>query len=415
MALIRGGRDIGALVYGAEQVYRGYKDYGPYVRAGADYARDTITDYYKKGAKRSDRFKKDNKSNKRGREEESKPTKENIKKAKKETSKNSKDNMGKRYAKGGGSSGGGRNPRFTKKVKKRSGRKKKKSAKVLVSKKQVSKWNKAAGNAILDIGHYHHKTRTVQLVTCFSNKSSYTDVQKWGLTALKAAVNQLGMVQANAGAASTLITTDVSLATYSQKLDVTVYSHQFLSNNYAVPVWVDLYLYCPKQNTPSAPEGFITNGFVHQGAPTDSTDITNMSTFFYPTQVREVTRIYEIKKHKRVCLSPGESLDMYFTKHFTFDPTIATDINEEYQPKYGAHVFAVRLEGVFGHSFTAPSTNLGTSVGALDTYNKTYVDIKYDAGAKIETEEWNSTTTAQSGGTVVGWTSNCANTLFNLQ
>lgn len=305
------------------------------------------------------------------------------------------------------SSARGRNPRFTKPIKGKGKRRKHKKKLVIVSTKQVKKWNKAAVNAKIDLSLMRNHVRTVKQSTSLINRSSLTqEVIPFNVTELLNATDKRKI--RNVAATSANLTQNVTTETGAQSLSISLSRTAHCFNNFAIPFWVDLYSTVPKVDQGGGPVATYTAGMTDMGL-VDGTGPDATSIFGYPTMSQDFRKFWKIVKHKRVCLGPGESLSINFKKKFKWSPSSTQAHSDAFQPSIGGHVFMVRLQGCYGHA-TSDATQLGVGATSLDWYVDQLVECQYDAnGAKYVTEEFIDTMDAETS-IIVGWPNNAENT-----
>lgn len=304
---------------------------------------------------------------------------------------------------------GGRNPRYTKPSKRRGGGRKKSKKKILVSSKQVKKWNKASTDSKMDIStFYHHKRDSTQLI-CAENSSKFLNTT--GVTKSNIEERLMALKKMNTNVAIAVpLTTDIVTNTEGQKIDCKIGTFARAVNNFATPVWCDIYCLVPKKDTSLSPTQAFNNGL---DSITNGTDaVSNTSVHVYLSWSPDFRALWEIKSHKKVCLAPGESVTLGYSKKFKYEPNVTDHHTPAYQSKYGGHNYGIRVEGTLGHSETT-STNVGTGIAGVDLLIDTTLRVRYDAGLKTVSYEVENTSGAQTGGTVVGYPTNAKNTTFD--
>lgn len=343
--------------------------------------------------------------------DEGRPKKEQRKKQKKEEyKKETKKDMGNNKGSGGGGgvpAGGRRNPRFNapKKSYKKGAYKTRHDKSV--SAKQIKKWNKAASNALIDISYYHHYERKAKVVSCVANSSAFDTTTGLNMSSLEGKLSAVPMVDTSVSPPVKADTdlTPTSSTNFSQQFDIKYGTHAQWSNNYAVPVWIDAYCLVPKEDTIHSPVTAFANGLVDQG------NVSATSVHVFPSHSATFNQFWKINDHKRVCLAPGESVHLGYKKGFKFDPSHIDFDSSDYQAKYGSHTYATRIQGCFGHSLTTPA-NTGSSIASVDLVVDEHLKLKYEGGIKMTNYTMVDVALAQTGGTVIGWPGNAANTVY---
>lgn len=301
----------------------------------------------------------------------------------------------------------GRNPRFTKSVGTKRKHYKKKKQLVIVSKKQVKKWNKAAVNAKIDLSVMRNHVRSITQSTSLINSSSLSqETTPFNVTQLINACDERKI--RNVAATSANLIQDVTTETSAQSLAIKLSRSAHFFNNFAIPFWVDVYSCVPKVDQGGGPAATFVAGMTDMGL-VDGTGPSATSIFAYPTQSQDFNKFWKIAKHKKVCLGPGESVSLHFKKSFKWSPSQTQAHSDGFQPSLGGHVFMVRLQGCYGHA-TTTTTQLGVGATSCDWYVDQLVECTYDAnGAKYKTEQFIDSMNAATA-VIVGWPNNAENT-----
>jgi len=351
---------------------------------------------------------------------ESSSKRQKIQEVREAFNKNSKNMARKGYS--GRSKSNRRNPRFTTpKGKKRSFKKKKRY--VIVTKRQIKKWDKGAKNAKIDLATHHFIRRYTGQYTCGVNDAVYHGLldenKSFGVLQLQQAFAKMKYLQLDAGTPTMVeinpLTPVGSALTVQQKFACQISTHIRFLNNYATPMWIDVYALVPKTNTAITPTTAYTAGLADQQLVSEPIDVN--SVLAYPSWSKQLTTLYNTVKHTRVCLSPGESTTCSFKKKFQYDNSYYETHPFPMMAQYGSHVYAIRIQGTVGHGFGdgAPQLKTGSSECRIDTEMTSHVKIIYPGGFKgtIYHEE-DHAPTPNPASIVVGWPSNCANTRFSI-
>jgi len=315
-----------------------------------------------------------------------------------------------------------RNPRFTTpKGKKRSGKRKKRY--VIVTKRQIKKWDKGAKNAKIDLATHHFIKRYTGQYGCGVNDAVYhgllDDGKSFGVAHLQAAFVKMKYLQLDGGVPTMveinpLTPTGTALAV-QQKFACQISTFIRFLNNYATPMWIDIYTLVPKTNTAITPSTAYQEGLKDQQLVSEPIDIAGVLT--YPSWSKQLSTLYKTVKHTRVCLSPGESTTCSFKKKFQYDQSYYDTHPFPMMDQYGSHVYAIRIQGTVGHGLAdgAAQTRTGSSECKIDTELTSHVKIIYPGGFKgtIYHEE-DHAQVPNPAAMVVGWPSNCANTTFQI-
>lgn len=302
--------------------------------------------------------------------------------------------------------GNKRNPRFTKKVKKSSGRSRRKPTKVIVSKRQVKHWNKAAKLARLDTGMHTEYTRNVLQTICVKGQSIFKELSVNNSTQIKEFLDSLQYYD-NA----VLVQRDAIALGKSFDFFIKTYSKSTWVNNFQIPVWADFYLMDVLIPTPSPPSVFYAAGLVDRGMVGDAQVVTDVHA--YPTQSKVLNTNYKIKKHVKLCLKPGESYSMDCSHRFKWDEEWFNTNSEVFQPTFKTHFYCVRLEGVICHTELTPFVNISTSAGGVDQMIDIKATVEYGAGMNVRPLHGVNNSQVISGNGVVCFENNTDNRVFS--
>lgn len=176
----------------------------------------------------------------------------------------------------------------------------------------------------------------------------------------------------------TLVTANGNTPTFQNEFyfkHVDVYIE--VTNNYQVPVYVDLFIMKPKTDTGITPSGAFTNGLSDIGAPSSTSPMVRLHDSI------QLKDLWSTSISKRgVLLKPGQSLRLSDTMGgFQFDPSLLDSHAYEYMPMFHGRAFAIRFWGQVGHdTVVAEVGNLGCGV---DTEFGFQSIVKYAAGTDV--------------------------------
>lgn len=307
---------------------------------------------------------------------------------------------------------GSRFPRYTKSTNPRKGKRRHtKSKKVLVSKKQVKKWNKASKDASIDLSNYKYTYMRAGRYSCAPNQSTFEIAFGFDLTTLKGYMGHVPFYDATSATPTAAVTKDPTAFTnFNQTLHLKVSSQMKWINNYGVPVSVSVYCFVPKDSVNDNPKTLFENGLGDDDGAPDKNNV-----FTYPSNSKQLSDQYETHSMKKVVLQPGEEVFLGFKKKFTWNPSATVSDTDEYQKKLGGHAYCVRLQGVFGHNSVTPF-HTAFSQAAIDVNGSACVKLRYDSGLtgganfnKYDTSQL----TAPANDVVIGWPSDGSNVKFS--
>ena len=320
-----------------------------------------------------------------------------------------------------GPAAGLRNPRFTStagKIKK--SHKKKKKIKKGVTGSQVKKWNQAARDAKIDICKYTYINEGYNRWTVNKGEAAMHSVTFQTASLLFRIGNvpyynktttppQLDKIDLN-----DLVVSNGDTNKAQQSIAMKVTSSLQVANNYAIPVWVDVYAVAAKGDHDETPIQSVRDGWFDIGLPTTANYTGSHSTIMYPSGSKNFKSFWNITSHKRVCLQPGESTFLGYKKRFKYNPAVQQEApTANFHERLASHAFLVRMEGTLGHDDVDP-TKVMEANGGVDAKFTTRLSMRYDGGGKFNqiTYATSKNPTESAGDIVVGWGSNAENAKF---
>lgn len=256
-----------------------------------------------------------------------------------------------------------------------------------------AKVNNLVKTAEQDMGHYTKRIRNTGRVVGNANASGINSFVGFNGAVIEATID--GLKVFDPATPATLITTDFTAGTFMKDIYIkSAYVSMKCRNNYQVPIKIRLYLCTPKADTDISPTTAMTNGLTDVGAPSST------STLVYPTDSPQFRDLWSIKASYSFTLMPGrEKKHSASIKGFYYDPSLTDSHPQTYQARHRAHVWMVRVEGIFGHDTTA--NEQGTLQSNVDLQYDTVVNVKYAAGADIRyIEVEDNSDTFTNGGVV---------------
>lgn len=181
-------------------------------------------------------------------------------------------------------------------------------------------------------------------------------------------------------APGTLVTANASTGTYQREIHFkNIHGSIEISNNYQVPCKVRVYLLKPKGDTAITPSTYYNNSITDQLIGGGSTTTKGV----FPTDLNAFMAQWSCSCVKDVVLDAGARIvATHNTGGFKYDPSLFDSHSLDYQTKFKACAWFVRLEGVFGHDTSANQQT--TLAGQVDVNVQIKADIMYDAGINLD-------------------------------
>lgn len=222
-----------------------------------------------------------------------------------------------------------------------------------------------------------HRRRDFLQVGCNVNQVSNTGISSINTTNLEAAMANLRYYDPSVP--GTLVTADASTGTYTRQVHFqSVTQKLVVRNNYQVPVRYTIYACTPKNDTNITAPSFYSSGVTDQTIG----PMAVTSPLLYLTDIKQVTDNWNIHRVKSGLMEPGrQTYTSHTTKPFDYDPSNVDAHNLQFQKKYQAFQYIIRLEGVFGHdTAAAEATSLQ---GQVEMFVDTKFVMTYDAGVNL--------------------------------
>lgn len=199
----------------------------------------------------------------------------------------------------------------------------------------------------------------------------------------------------------TLVTAASGTGTYQRDVHVkSLYTKILIRNNYQVPCTVTLYLCTNKSDTDITVNATLTNGMTDQNNPTINSPLIHL------TDSDQFNDLYAVKKYKKVHLDVGKEFSLgYGKKDFWYDPSLNDSHGLNFQARWGACQWHVKVEGVLGHDSGAAVQEVNTLRAGVDLMIDTKYVFEYDAGVNLNDFSIDNNATASFNGT----TGVCAN------
>lgn len=230
-----------------------------------------------------------------------------------------------------------------------------------------------------DSAKHVYKLLASSTVSTAVNQVNYSEVQIVTGTLLEAYMANLRYYDPSVP--GTLVTAAGGTGSYQREIFFkNIHSTLEIRNNYQIPVKVKVYLLKPKGDTNIVPVTYYNNSITDQLIGGGS--ITTKGV--YPTDLNAFMSQWSCQCVKDVVLDAGATIvATHNTGKFRYDPSLFDSHSLEYQPKFKACSFFIRLEGVIGHD-TAVATEQTTMLGQIDYNQLIKAEINYDAGIPLD-------------------------------
>lgn len=263
--------------------------------------------------------------------------------------------------------------------------KKPKSARRLMPKKQTVKAlaktvRRIQSRVNTSLSTYVNRVNGSGRIVSSANQNTLTSIVFGNTTHTEGAVDNLKYF--NPSAPGTLITADLTSATYMQDIQMNIHGVIEFRNNYQVPCDLAVYLCSVKNDTNITPSTAVTNGLADVGNPDSS------SPFIWPTDSPQLTDLWKIESTKKMRLEPGQGFQMSKNSGwFNYDPSLIDSHALSHQKGIKTFAYLIRIQGVIGHD-DVNNTLYGLLPGGVDyTWTRT-TKVRYNSGgADITTIE----------------------------
>lgn len=231
-----------------------------------------------------------------------------------------------------------------------------------------------------DSARHVYKLLGAATLSCAVNQSNYTTVDVVTGSLIEQFCANLRYYDPSVP--GTLVTAAGGTGTYQRELFFkNIHGGLEVRNNYQIPCKVKIYLVKPKGDTTITPTTYYNNSIADQLIGGLGTITTNG---IFPTDLRAFNQQWSCKCLKDVTLDAGSTIYVsHNSGSFKYDPSLFDSHSLEYQPKFKAFAYFVRIEGVIGHD-TAVATEQTTLVGQVELATTIRAEIIYDAGVVLD-------------------------------
>lgn len=242
-----------------------------------------------------------------------------------------------------------------------------------------------------------HRRRDFLQVGCAVDQVVNTGIEGINTTNLELAMANLRYY--DPAVPGTLVTANASTGTYTRQIHFKSVTQKLtVRNNYQVPCMVTIYAATPKEDTNISAVSFYSSGVADQTIG----PMAVTSPLLYLTDIDLVRDNWNIRRVKQIFLQPGSQTYAFHatSKPFDYDPSNVDSHNLQFQKKYGAFQFIIRVEGPYGHDTAAAEAT--TLQAQVEMFVDTKFVITYDAGVNLTdfSEDNNASTTFTNGGVV---------------
>ncbi len=166
--------------------------------------------------------------------------------------------------------------------------------------------------AAVDVATHILQQRSASQATCAANQASYKHIKRFGKVEVEAALDALEFwVDGTSTSDVAQFVKRTALQAGSAKDTkylMSVYSKCTIVNNDSVPGWVDFYKFVPKDTTHEMPDATRYSHGLNDLAVTGGSNLpTATSVFYYPSKSKDIMDKWDMSKHTKICLAPGES------------------------------------------------------------------------------------------------------------
>lgn len=233
----------------------------------------------------------------------------------------------------------------------------------------------------LDADSARHVSKAIwkEVLSCSTNAVNYLD---WTICTASQIESFLANLRYyDPGNPGTLTTASGATGSYSRDFYFkNIHSTLEVVNNYQIPCRIKIYLVKPKGDTGIVPTTYYSNCIADQVITGGS--VTTKGVF--PTDLTVFMSQWNCKCVKDVYLDAGARV---YAKHntgpFRYDPSVYDSQNLEFQSKFKACNWLIRIEGVIAHD-SVVATQVSTAQARVDVSSITRAEIIYDAGVVLD-------------------------------
>lgn len=228
-----------------------------------------------------------------------------------------------------------------------------------------------------DQAYHTFKTSNVDYVNASEGTCSHIMIGGYSNTQLETACSYLRYYDPSVP--GTLVTAAGGTGTYNRDIHFnSVHGSINVRNNYQIPARVKIYVLSVKSDTHIEPLTYYSDGVTDQVVTGGSVNAPDL----YLTDIDLLTEQWKVKCLKSKLLQPGQELTAYHVaKSFDYNPAMVDSHNVQYQKKYKAFRFIVRVEGALGHDTVQNEQGLLQS--SVDVQFTMVYKITYDAGVNL--------------------------------
>lgn len=208
-----------------------------------------------------------------------------------------------------------------------------------------------------------------------NNVSTKASFSGNSLTYVEQAIDSLKYYDPSAPSA--LVSADFTSGSYNKQVMLSGNSRLLVKNNYTVSCKCTVYVVVPRGDTSITANTAVENGWTDVGL------LFTTGVNQYPEDSLQFMQMWKIVKKKKKILKIGQAMTAGFKiREFMYNPALADAHTETFQPRYQAHQYLIRVEGILAHDNSLDQQ--GLLRGGVDVQIDTTIVAKYDGGADIK-------------------------------
>lgn len=196
----------------------------------------------------------------------------------------------------------------------------------------------------------------------------------------------------NPASPGTFTMVDLNTGTYARDVEFnSSMSMLYVTNNYNIPVRVEILLCMPRVDTSITGATALTDGLADVGS-----GLTGTTPLISVRDSPLFNQLWMVKKTKKRTLFGGQSMSLKnFVGKFVYQPALEDSHAQTYQPRWGAHAYFLSIEGVLSHA-TATPTDIGFAGAGVDWCLTRKFVVSYDGGVEVKWIEVSQTVGAMA-------------------
>lgn len=224
--------------------------------------------------------------------------------------------------------------------------------------------------------HSHRILNNYQYDT-FQGSANFWSVPSTGSrSAIEVAATKLRYFDPGTNA---MVTASAATGTYTRSVRVWLQDRIEICNNYRTACHVELYSCIPKVDTNDTPTVAYSQSMVDQGNPDAESVLVNFG------DAKELKKMWTLKRVQSKWLNGGQTMVAFRrSKSFDYDFAVADEQTQEYQRRYGGHIWLIRVYGAIAHDNVSGVTQACHYMEAsVDVITQQHFNFFYDAGKNV--------------------------------